>query len=79
MYSSIWGIEPVVTKICRDQDDIEADCANATASIRDHVYTITIPKSISGPSTTSIQLARLDTQSDLSYILPSDFVPSKVS
>ena len=79
VYRDVYNVVPDVTKICRDWEAFEVDCDNATANITDHVYTIVIPKSITGPSTTSIQLASLTTNSSLSQILPEEFNPPKVS
>lgn len=61
IYQTVYGVAPSVTKICRDEDDIEMDCNDDTKSIKDHVYTLIIEKSISGPSTTMIQLAAIST------------------
>ena len=68
-----------MVKTCRNTEDIEVDCETICSTVRDHIYTITIPKSIDGPSTTSILLAPLDTESILSVVLPGQFDPPKIS
>ena len=57
------------------------DCENVPVckTIVDHIYTITVPKSIAEPTTTSIILAPIDSQSTLSVILPGEFDPPKLS
>ena len=76
---SSFKLEPEVTKACRDQSDIEVDCDDSTASIKDHIYTIVIPKAIDGASASNIILAPIDTDSTLSVILPGEFSPPKLS
>ena len=78
-YKRLFGVNPEVSKVCRDQSDIEVDCDDSTASIKDHIYAIVIPKPITGPSTTQIILAPIDTESTLSVILPGEFSPPKLS
>ena len=79
---NVCGCTPRVVKTrCTSWNDIDVDCATTPAEeIRDHVYKIVVPRSISQPSATDIVPVPIDTLSVITVNLPDSGVrPAKLS
>ena len=71
--SSVAGTDPNVKLVkCRNNDTIEIDCDSETEEIRDYIYDIIVPRSISKPSCTQIMPVPIDTGAWITVHLPSD-------
>ena len=71
-YSSVFGTNPHVSKHCIDYNNSTIDCNAAADEIRDHMYTITVPRSIGIASTNQIMAVPIDTRSSLVVRLPEE-------
>ena len=71
-YRDLFGTRPVVTKTCIGYEDLEVSCSAAAEEIRDHIYSITVPRSISMASTTQIMAVPLDSWSSIVVTLPEN-------
>ena len=61
-YRSVTGTDPEVTLTkCRNYFDSEIDCSSTTDAIRDYVYSIVVPRSISRPSATAVMVVPTET------------------
>ena len=69
-YKKLYGVNPDVSKSCIDYNNATVDCNTEFVEIRDHMYTITVPRSISIPSTTQIMAVPIDTWASLVVTLP---------
>ena len=68
---SVSGTDPVVTMTkCRGYDDIEIDCSSPPDEIRDYVYSIVVPRSISKPSCTAVMVIPTETKAIIRVTLP---------
>jgi hypothetical protein len=57
---------------CRDHDEVNIDCGASAEEIRDYIYDIIVPRSISKPSATKISPVPLDTDAWITVRLPSE-------
>ena len=71
-YSGIYGTNPDVTKACINYFNDTIDCSANPDEIRDHMYTITVPRSISMASTSQIMAVPIDTWASLVVTLPEE-------
>lgn len=70
-YRQDWGTDPSVTLKCYEANaGPETDCAGST--VHEYRYTIETPKSISVPSTTSINAVNVDSQATIRTKIPQD-------
>lgn len=56
------GTDPQVSmKLCRGFDELEIDCSSPAEEIRDYVYNIKVPRSISKPSCMAVMVIPMST------------------
>lgn len=68
-YKDQFGVDPVVTLECEvDDGTIDSTCSHV--NVTDHVYQISIPKSINRPSVLQVMIWPNTTMSDIEFIYP---------
>lgn len=69
-YKNQFGVDPLVSLECELADlSRTADCSNP--NVTQHLYTITVPKSISRPSNINVFAVQNTTAADVEYIYPT--------